>query len=393
MKLPPRKTSCPVCVKEDNSRIVFFENMPLFCNVLHPSAKEARSVAKGDIDLVLCNNCLHVYNAQFDPDKISYQTGYENSLFYSTRYQNYAEKQAKRLIDRYYLSTKAIIDIGCGTGGFLQLLCHMGSCSVTGFEPSAESNQTGEEHTVNIIADTFGPKYFDIPADCYIARHVLEHLSDPTAFLQTIALAIGHKASPLFLEVPNGAFMLEQCSVFDVIYEHYSYFTPSSLKYLLDRVGFQRGPVKPGFGGQYLYVDCLSSSSVLQESDLPSRSCRDVLLRVVDNFVISSRKVYNRVEKLISELNYEGKNVLWGAGSKGITLMNQLTAPERIDYLVDINPAKQGKCIPGTAHKVVSPEFLTSFQPDTVLITNSIYRQEIQQHLDALKVAAKIYSL
>lgn len=64
-----------------------------------------------------------------------------------------------------------------------------------------------------------------------------------------------------------------------------------------------------------------------------------------------------------------------------------------IQYVVDINPGKQGKYIPGSGQLVVPPEFLTSVQVDTVVIMNDIYRGEIQSCLDSLSLPARIRSL
>ncbi len=93
------------------------------------------------------------------------------------------------------------------------------------------------------------------------------------------------------------------------------------------------------------------------------------------------------------ELGNGNKIVLWGAGSKGIALLNQLKHSDMIEYTVDINPVKNGKYIPGSAQQIVSPDFLTTYQPDSILIMNDIYRQEIQNCLLSLNVPARIISL
>jgi hypothetical protein len=64
-------------------------------------------------------------------------------------------------------------------------------------------------------------------------------------------------------------------------------------------------------------------------------------------------------EEKIDFFNQAGGCALWGAGAKGTTLVN-LIDPEnrRIRFLIDLNPAKQGKFVPGTGHQIVSPEYL-----------------------------------
>ena len=57
------------------------------------------------------------------------------------------------------------------------------------------------------------------------------------------------------------------------------------------------------------------------------------------------------------------KPVVWGAGSKGVTFLNVLKSDGAIDYLVDINPYKQGLYVPGTGQQVVSPDMLAEIWP------------------------------
>lgn len=386
--------SCPLCKSRESKSLVRMRNMPVFCNVLRRSVEAAQAVTRGDIELVLCGHCFHIYNRQFNPAIVRYQPGYENSLHFSKRYRTYAAQQVERLLDTCKLYGQGIIDIGCGKGEFLQLFSRMGNCTGTGFEPTAVSPEGDSASGIRIVSGTFSEHYFDIPAKCYISRHVLEHLSDPVRFLQTIRLAMKDEGAVLFLEIPDGAFMLEQCSIWDVIYEHYSYFTPFSLQYLLGRTGFRFTEIQSGFGGQYLCVDAFPQAEWNKTVSSPDKIPENALLRQAEDFPLCGRKRYEKVEKLIAtELDHGRKIVLWGAGSKGVTLLNQLADPGRIQYVVDINPGKQGKYIPGSGQLIVPPEFLTTNRADTVLIMNDIYRQEIQSCLDSLNLSARIHSL
>ncbi len=385
---------CPVCKNAESKVLVRMQNMPVFCNVLRQSVEEAQAVIRGDIELVLCDHCSHIYNRQFNPAIVRYQPGYENSLHFSKRYRSYAAQQVERLLDTYNLSGQGIIDIGCGKGEFLQLFTRLGNCTGTGFEPTADPLEERDLSDIIIVSDTFTEHYFDIPAKCYASRHVLEHLSDPVPFLKTIRQAMNGKDALLFLEIPDGAYMLEQCSIWDVIYEHYTYFTPLSLRYLLEHTGFHCGEIQSGFGGQYLFVDAFPQAEGNVAISSGEEMAENAIFRMAEEFALCSGKRYEKVEELIgTELQCGRKIVLWGAGSKGVTLLNQLPDPGIIQYVVDINPGKQGKYIPGSGQLVVSPEFLDTFHPDTVLIMNDMYRREIQDCLDSLNLSARIHSL
>lgn len=310
---------CPVCKSVESKGLVRMRNIPIFCNVLCLSVEEARAVKRGDIELVLCDHCSHIYNRLFNSSIVSYRPGYENSLHFSKRYRSYAAQQVERLLDTYNLFGQGVIDVGCGKGEFLRLFTRMGNCTGTGFEPTADPLEGHKISDIHIISDTFSEHYFDIPAKCYASRHVLEHLPDPVHFLKTIGKAMHGKDALLFLEIPDGAYMLEQCSIWDVIYEHYSYFTPVSLRYLLEHTGFDCGEIQYGFGGQYMFVDAFAqagrhlmaiSSQVGQDNS--------AIFRLADEFALCSEKRYEKVEELIwTERQRRRKIVLWGLGQRG----------------------------------------------------------------------------
>ena len=72
------------------------------------------------------------------------------------------------------------------------------------------------------------------------------------------------------------------------------------------------------------------------------------------------------------------KVVAWGGGAKGVAFLNFLQIQNEIEYVVDINPHKQGKFIAGTGQEIVAPEFLATYQPDAIIVMNPIYQQEIE---------------
>jgi len=61
-----------------------------------------------------------------------------------------------------------------------------------------------------------------------------------------------------------------------------------------------------------------------------------------------------------------------------------LKIKDQIEYIVDINPHKQGKYISGTGQQIVPAEFLRDYQPDVVIVMNPIYKKEIQQTVKEL---------
>src|SRR3990170_5383589 len=112
-------SACPVCDSQNIHPFLEVPRMPVHVNVLQASRDEAMDVPRGDILLTFCENCGHVFNLVFDPGLTSYTGNYENSLHFSPRFQRYAEQLANRLVRRYRMRDRSIIEIGCGNGDFL----------------------------------------------------------------------------------------------------------------------------------------------------------------------------------------------------------------------------------------------------------------------------------
>ncbi len=80
---------------------------------------------------------------------------------------------------------------------------------------------------------------------------------------------------------------------------------------------------------------------------------------------------------------------LWGAGSKGVTFLNVVPAAAGIHAVVDLNPRKTGRHIPGTGHAIVAPESLRADRVDVVLVMNPLYEDEIRRQVGNLGIGAE----
>ena len=85
--------------------------------------------------------------------------------------------------------------------------------------------------------------------------------------------------------------------------------------------------------------------------------------------------------------------VAWAAGSRAMSFLNALQITEEIPYVVDINPGRQNKYLPGTGQLIVPPEFLVDYRPDTVLITNPTFENEIKKQVYDLHVSCNFLVL
>jgi hypothetical protein len=386
------KNKCPVC--NSTEILIFLEILqtPVFCNVLWSTRDEAMNAPKADIRLGYCDNCGHLYNFAYDPQKIDYNQNYENSLHYSLRFQDYAKTLVTRLIETYNLYDKNIIEIGSGRGDFLKLLCEIGGNRGVGFDPSQAAllSDFSEENNITVVHDLYTEEYAGYEADMICCRHVLEHIQFPKEFLSNLRRVIGSRSDTVvFFEVPNAMFTLKDLSIWDLIYEHCSYFSARSLTHLFEICGFEVLEVNETFDGQFLCIETLpteESKNFKSTHPVHEVEIANKVAAFADEFENKLSSWRNELKKLAQ---LEHRTMVWGAGSKGVTFLN-LLKPEIISHIVDINPHKHGKYVPGTAQKIVPPEFLEKYKPDKVILMNEIYKQEITDTLEKMNINAHL---
>lgn len=384
------KVNYPICPESEAVPLIEMTGMPVHCNVLWPTREAALNAPRGDLRLAYFPDCGHVYNLAFDPSLMEYTQEYENSLHFSPRFQAYATELAEGLVERYDLRGKDIVEIGAGKGDFLIMLCALSDNRGWGYDPSYVPEDGYTAENVTFVQDFYTEKYTDRRADLIVCRHVLEHIEDPDAFIAQVRRAVGDQdQAVVFFEVPNALWTLRQLGIWDIIYEHCSYFSPVSLAYLFRKHGFRVLDVREVFGGQFLTIEARTddgASAEIVDADELAALTADARA-FADNYRRKSAEWRERLARLAAE----GKRgVVWGAGSKGVTFLNAMQAGGEVEAIVDINPRKQGKYVAGTGQRIIAPAELRDLRPDFVIIMNANYEAEIAEMLREVGVAPEI---
>lgn len=365
----------------------FFElpSVPALCNVLLSTAEEALAVPRGDVALALCHGCGFVYNRSFDARRVPYGAHYENALDFSGAYRRYAESLARRLAERYPLRGGRVVEIACGSGEFLALLCQVTGARGVGFDPS-HAPQRGRDAPagVELRAEWYGEAQAALPADLVVCRHALEHIEEPLAFLRTLRAGIGERRPALYFEVPNATWILDTDDLWDVIYEHVGYFSREALVHVFQRAGFEVLDCDESFERQFLWVEARPADGAA-----PEATDTTALQKLAHGFAASCRRRIDAWGALLDGLAARGgRAALWGAGSKGVTFANLFRDKPALAEVVDVNPHKAGMHVAGTGHRIRAPHELPGAGAlDLVLVMNPIYRGEIEAELHRLGLA------
>ena len=276
--------NCPICRKTNTIPFIKMSQVPVHCNLLWPTRAGALSAPRGDIELGFCPDCGHVFNLTYDPALMEYTQDYENSLHFSPRFQRYATSLARGLVDRYDIRDKDVVELGAGKGDFLAMLSDLGGNRGVGFDPSyAPGPEEHKNKQLTFIQDFYSEKYSDYEADLICCRHVLEHVEDPNSFVATVRRAAGHRlATVVFFEVPNFLFTLNELGVWDIIYEHCSYFSHYSLAQLFRQNGFKVLDISTTFEDQFLTIEASPSAESGQVIPDESSGLKEMTASITD---------------------------------------------------------------------------------------------------------------
>jgi len=369
------------------------EQVPVHSVLLMETREQALTYHRGDIALGFCPACGFMSNVVFDPSVHEYSSKYEETQGFSETFQSFHRGLAQRLIDRYDLHGKSLIEIGCGKGEFLTMLCEMGGNTGVGFDPAyiSERNTSPARDRMTFIKDLYSEKYTSYHGDFVCCKMTLEHIHNVAEFMSTVRRSIGDRRETIvFFQIPDMKRILEEDAFWDIYYEHCSYFTQGSLARLFRRTGFDVVDLGTEYDGQYLMIEArpgtgTGTPALAQENDLQATT------EAVRKFSASIDRTIGLWRKRLTAYEKENKRVvIWGGGSKGVAFLTKLNVRDQIQYAVDINPYKKGTFMAGTGQEIVLPGFLTTYKPDVVIVMNPIYLGEIGQDLKRLGLAPQV---
>jgi SAM-dependent methyltransferase len=387
------RTACPSCGSSLLEQVYAVRDVPVHSVLLIRSHDEALRFPTGALDLVHCRSCDFLFNARFNESKLNYGTDYEETQGFSDTFNAFHRRLAAELIERFDLRGKDVLEIGCGKGDFLTLLCRMGGNRGVGFDPAfvpeRSSSIAGDE--IRFIQDFYSEKYADFKADFICCKMTLEHIPDVAEFVGTVRRAIGSRETTVFFQIPDMSRVLEELAFWDVYYEHCSYFTATSLRGLFERSGFHVQSVWTDYDGQYLMIEATpAGTAVSAGGDGAAVRCDHHTPYILDTEAEVPdfrRQIAERLASWrsgLADIAAAGKcAVLWGGGSKAVAFLTTLGTNGEIAGAVDINPYKHGTYLARTGHPILSPDDLLLMKPDVVIVMNPIYREEIARDLAA----------
>lgn len=323
----------------------------------------------------------------------------ENYVYFSSYSSSWLKHSAvfvsKMITDFRIDKNDLVIEIASNDGYLLQFFQAEG-INVLGIEPAKSVAQVAKSKGVETLIEFFGAdlarelKSKKISPKLIVANNVLAHVPDIHDFIQGVSILLDSTGFATF-EFPHLSNLIE-LNQFDTIYhEHYSYLSLEALKPIFVKHGLEIFQVETlnTHGGSLRIFVASKGSRKINEKEINDIEVRELTWNPRSPRILQSLRSraletkFNLLNELIS-LKKAGLTVAgYGAAAKGNTLLNYCGIDsDLISYVVDKNPIKQGKYLPGAHIPVYSESAFKTTPPDVVIIFPWNLKEEIKNQLE-----------
>jgi hypothetical protein len=350
------------------------------------------------LKVFVCDFCLLVQLPNLFSESEIFKDDYTYLSSYSQSWLEHCEffvTEILKIIE--FKKNDLVIEVASNDGYLLQYFLNK-NIEVLGIEPTRSAANYALDKKIPTIIEFFGTELAhtlqkkNISPKLIIANNVLAHVPNLVDFIEGLSV-LATEDTLITIEFPTVHNLIKN-NQFDTIYhEHYSYLSISALLPILNRfflsiVNLEKITTHGGSFRLYLKKNSKNIKNYSIESILKEELTLDPRHKSVQiDFLAKIEQVKNDLLSELNTLKSKGAVIAaYGAAAKGNTLLNYCGIDStKISYVIDRNPIKQGKKLPGSLIPVHSEEFLEINPPDVILILPWNLSSEILSQLDWLK--------
>jgi len=350
--------------------------------------------------VLVCTECWLVQTEDFAGADELFAPDYAYFSSYSTSWLAHAERTVADMAARFGLGASShVIEVAANDGYLLQYVKARG-IPCLGIEPTAGTAAVARQRGLEIVEEFFGTRLArelvgqGKSADWTAANNVLAHVPDINDFVAGFAALLAPAGVATF-EFPHLLKLLQQ-NQFDTIYhEHFSYLSLTAVRRIFERNGLAIFDVDelPTHGGSLrVYAQRADTGTQRAGGNVQALLAAEAVAGVATAalyapFQARADGVKNEFLAFLLDAKKSGKTVAgYGAAAKGNTLLNYAgIRRDLIAFVVDRNPAKAGKFLPGSRLPIVDEAHLKAAKPDYVVLFPWNLRTELVPQLAYVK--------
>lgn len=352
--------------------------------------------------VLVCERCWLVQTQDFADAHELFDADYAYFSGFSTTWVEHARRYVDDMATRLGLGARGmVVEVASNDGYLLQHVKARG-IPCLGVEPTASTAAAARAKGIEVVGEFFGESLGrrlaseGRAADLTAANNVLAHVPDIDDFLRGFAALLKPQGVATF-EFPHLLRLIDGVQ-FDTIYhEHFSYLSMLAVDRIMRAAGLAPFEVQElGTHGGSLRV-------LAQRADTGTHAADGSVERMIEReraaglatreryagFQAQAERVRNDLLAFLIDAKRAGRTVAaYGAAAKGNTLLNFAgVRPDLVRYVVDLNPAKQGKFMPGSRIPIVGRERLGRDRPDDLLVLPWNLLEEVRAQNRALSDA------
>ena len=376
------KFDCRCCGNKNLKRIVSLGFQPLANNLKNLKSK---SEEKFPLELNYCEFCYNVQlSVSVDPKKMFNEYFYKSST--SPSFCKHFENAAKKYVKQFKLNKKAlIIDVGSNDGIGLIPFKKLGFSNLLGIEPAKNLSELTNKRgikTINSFLNNKIVKQINKKADLILASNVFAHADDLKSMAENM-LGLLSKKGNLVIEVQYLINTIKDLTFDNIYHEHYNYWSLTALNYFFDRIDatvVNAEKISTHGGSIRIYV---KKGKKLHSNKNVKKILNEELkfgINKFNTFATFASKIFQikkNVLKNIDILKKKHKNIIgYGAPAKATTALNFFSIDNTdIDYIIEDNPLKINKLIPGVNIPIVNKEKLKGKSQLIIVFAWNFYKE------------------
>ncbi len=350
--------------------------------------------------VLVCDLCWLVQTEDHAGREALFSKDYAYFSSFSSSWLEHSERYVDEMTSRFGLNANScVVEVAANDGYLLQFVQARG-IPCYGIEPTTSTAEVARAKGLCIEEEFFGVAFADQlvaqgrQADLTAANNVLAHVPDINDFVKGFARLLNPQGVATF-EFPHLLKMVAQCQFDTAYHEHYSYLSLHAVRTVFENNGLSIFDIEelPTHGGSLRVFAQRIDSGLHRVSpsidNILSQEKDAGLLTTIfyTDFVHQPARIARALLSFLIEAATQGKKVAaYGAAAKGNTLLNFAgVRPHLLPYVVDLNPAKQGKHMPGSQIEIVEEKHLLQHQPDYVLILPWNLREEVMEQLSYIR--------